>query len=139
MARTYYDDGSYIDTLDDGTTVGYNTSGVAVSKVESDGDYFQSVGYNTDARESAKLDAFVPRPNGDTRHWWDRVAEYGMTRAIDANFGPPAVNKTGAAGTFAGQNGRTYSQAGQNTQPNQGMGSMLPLILAGAVALFALA
>lgn len=137
MARQYFDDGSYIDTLDDGTTIGYNTMGVAVNKVEADGDYFQSSGYWTDARESQKLDAYTPRIAGDTRQWWERAAEYGLTRAIDANFGPSAVNKTSAPASYAGANGRTYSMAGSAGAPQQG-GSMVPVLIAAAVALFAL-
>jgi hypothetical protein len=138
MARQYFDDGSYIDTLDDGTTIGYNTMGVAVNKVEADGDYFQSPGYWTDARESQKLDAYTPRIAGDTRQWWERAAEYGLTRAIDANFGPSAVNKTSAPASYAGANGRTYLSGSGDPAQQQG-GSMVPVLIAAAVALFALA
>lgn len=138
MARTYYDDGSYIETLADGSTVGYNTAGIAVNKVELDGDYFQSAGYANDAREAAKLDQFVPNPTGGTQPWFERVAQYGLTRAIDANFGPSAVNKTSAGATYAGQNGKTYV----NGQQSQGMapGGMgwLPVALVAAVAFFAM-
>lgn len=138
MARIYYDDGSWIEIAADGTSYAANDAGVVVSKVEADGDYYQSAAYYTDAREAQKLDPFVPRPNGDTRPWWERVAEYGLTRAIDSNYGPPAANKTGAAATFAGQNGRTYSTApGAPGAAGQGAG-MLPLLLAAGLALFAL-
>lgn len=138
MPRQYFDDGSYIDTLEDGSTIGYNTAGVPVSKVEADGDYFQSPGYWNDAREAAKLDPYIPRPNGDTRPWYDRVAEYGLTRAIDANFGQPALNKTQAGGSFAGQNGRTYSTTPGSTVQNSGGMSWLPIALAAAAAFFVL-
>lgn len=139
MARQYYDDGSYIDTMENGDTIGYNTAGVPVNKVEADGDYFQSPGYWNDAREAEKLDAYVPRPNGDTRPWYERVAEYGLTRAIDSNFGAPATNKTGAGGSFAGQNGKTYSTTPGGTV-NGGGASMpwLPIALAAAAAFFVL-
>lgn len=140
MGRVYYDDGSWVEIDSAGTSYAANDQGVVVSKVEADGDYFQSPAYATDAREANKLDAFVPRPNGDTRPWWERVAEYGMTRAIDNQFGPAPTNKTGAAATFAGQNGRTYSQAtASGAAAGQGGGSFLPLLLAAGVALFALA
>lgn len=95
--------------------------------------------YSGDMREAMKLDAYVPRPDGDTRPWYERVAEYGLTRAIDSNFGPPATNKTCAVGTFAGQNGQTYRIVGSSAVPaTQQGGNMLPVILAAAVALFAL-
>lgn len=116
-----YGDYSNADTVTDGTSY--------------DADY----AYDADTREALKLDKFVPRPNGDARPWYERVAEYGLTRAIDSNFGPKAVNKTGAGGTFAGQNGRTYRQTGGAQDQTQAAGgSVLPLLLAGAVALFAL-
>jgi hypothetical protein len=47
------------------------------------------------------------------------------------------VDNTATAATFAGQNGRTYSSVG-TPKPVQQQGSILPLVLAGAVALFAL-
>ena len=137
MGRQYFDDGSWIETDSAGTSYAANTDGVVVSKVEADGDYFRSAAYWTDAREASKLDAYVPRPAGDTRPWYERVAEFGITRAIDANFGPYAANKTAMPATFAGQNGRTYSTVG--AQPGQQQGSILPLVAAAAVAFFALA
>lgn len=114
-----YGDYSNVDAATDGTIY--------------DSDY----AYGNDMREAMKLDPYVPRPNGDARPWWERVAEYGLSRAIDANFGPPPVDNTATAATFAGQNGRTYSSVG-TPKPVQQQGSILPLVLAGAVALFAL-
>lgn len=100
---------------------------------------YSSAQYAADVREAQKLDQYVPRGDNDTRPWWERVAEYGLTRAIDSNFGPPPVNKTGVGATFAGQNGRTY-QVGTTVPVTQNNGgNLLPLILAGAVAVFALA
>lgn len=91
-----------------------------------------------DDRESAKLDPFVPRPAGDTRPWWERVAEFGLTRAIDAHYGPAETNKTAQSGTFAGQNGRTYSmapvQSKQVPVTGQSMTMLLPLLAVAAVA-----
>ncbi len=134
MARVYFDDGSWIDTDDDGTTYAANNAGVVVSKVEADGDYFRSPAYYTDAREAAKLEAYVPAPNGDTRPWWERVAEYGLTRAIDNQFGPAQSNKTTAPATFAGQNGKTYSQVGTPTSAASSGSGIGPLLLAAAAA-----
>lgn len=93
--------------------------------------------YN-DQREAAKMDPFVARTEGDTRPWWERVAEYGVTRAIDNQFGPAQVNKTDMPATFAGQNGQTYSQVSGTGGAAAGGGSVLPLLL-GAAALFMLA
>jgi hypothetical protein len=91
-----------------------------------------------DDREAAKLDPFVARPAGDSRPWWERVAEFGLTRAIDAHYGPPETNKTAQSGTFAGQNGRTYSMAPgkYQTMPmnGQSMNMLLPLMAVAAVA-----
>lgn len=126
---------AYLETPD-GSFYELDADGFAVAAVDPNGNYFAA-----DDRESAKLDSYVPRPEGDDRPWYERVAEYGLTRAIDSNFGPKSVNKTGSAATFAGQNGRTYSQLGANGQPvapSGGIGGLLPLIVAGAVALFAL-
>lgn len=136
MGRQYFDDGSWIETDDSGTTYAANTLGSVVSKVTGDGSYYQSASYWTDARETAKVDAYVAAPSGDTRPWWDRAAEYGITRAIDNHFGPVQSNKTSQPATFAGQNGQTYSQVGSTL----GVGGIpiLPLILAGVAALFAL-
>lgn len=134
MARVYFDDGSWIDTTDDGTTYAANTAGVVVSKLEADGDYFRAPGYWTDAREAAKLEAYVPAPNGDTRPWWERVAEYGLTRAIDNQFGPPAANKTTAPATFAGQNGKTYSQVGSTSGSASSSGGIGQILVLAAAA-----
>lgn len=95
--------------------------------------------YDSDYREALKLDPYVARPAGDDRPWYERVAEFGLTRAIDAHYGPTAVNKTSTGATFAGQNGLTYSQVGRaNTGQPTTLGSVLPWLVAGAVALFAL-
>lgn len=106
-------------------------------------DNFGSYEFSTDAREAAKLDRFVPSAAGDTRPWWERVAEYGLTRAIDNQVGPAAPNKTQAPASFAGQNGRTYSQVGPQPGPGlMGMGSgtttLLLLAAVGVVAFLAL-
>lgn len=95
----------------------------------------------TDQREAAKMDAFVPRIEGDTRPWWERSVEYGITRAIDNKYGPGEVNKTDMPPTFAGQNGKTYSQVPPSVfkgYSDPGAGSILPLLL-GAAAIFMLA
>ena len=97
-------------------------------------DFYDVYSMSSDDREIAKLDSYVPKAPGDTRPWWERVAEYGLTRAIDNQVGPPAQNKTTAPASFAGQNGRTYSQVGSPLQQPQGGMSWLPLVAAGVAA-----
>jgi hypothetical protein len=101
------------------------------------------MGFDSDQRESDKLDPYIPRPDGDSRPWWERVAEYGLTRAIDSNFGPPAVNKTQTGGTFAGQNGLTYpisgpTSSGRDASVGPGNGTLV-LVAVAALAAFLLA
>lgn len=120
--------------LDGGGLNGYgNYEGVDTA---TDGTY-----YDSDYREAVKLDPYTAAPAGSGQmEWWERLAQYGATRAIDAQFGPPATNKTNQAGTYAGQNGLTYSRApGSTGVPVAGNGSMLPLLAAAAIAVFALA
>lgn len=136
MARQYFDDGSWIEVVD-GSSYAANTEGVVVSRVDANGNYYQSPSYWTDAREATKLDGYVASPSGDTRPWWERVAEYGLTRAIDNHLGPAQQNKTSAPATFAGQNGLTYSQVGTPLQQGGG-GGLLPLVALGALAFLAL-
>jgi len=119
--------------------------GLTSEEIQSLGNYGASTSttssvYDSDYREAIKLDPYVAKPAGDTRPWYERVAEYGLTRAIDSNYGPSAVNKTSTGATFAGQNGLTYSQVGRSNTAQQtaSVGNLLPWLLAGAVALFAL-
>lgn len=134
--RQIYDDGSFLDTQG-GFTYAGNTEGAVVSRTDASGNYWQSPSYWVDARESSKLDPYTA---GDaSMPWWERLAVYGVTRAIDNHIGPPEQNKTAAPATFAGQNGRTYSQVGSPLQGG-GIGGMgwLPLLAIGALAVFAL-
>ena len=90
-----------------------------------------------DARDDAQMQAFSPDPS---RPWWEAMAVYGLTRAIDNRFAPPSVSGNVNAGSFAGSNGRTYGNTPNNAPPpapaqGPGMGSML-LIGAAAVAAF---
>lgn len=88
--------------------------------------------YATDIREANKLDSFVAAPNGDTRPWYERVAEFGLTRAIDSHYGPTATLRNGPA-TYAGQNGQTYANG---AYPGSSGGNMTVLLLIG-IAIFA--
>lgn len=95
--------------------------------------YQLSAGFVADLREAAKIDPFVPTVAGDSRPWWERVAEFGLTRAIDSHYGVQMVNKTGTPVTFAGQNGRTYVVAPQQPQQPASVGGV-PLLLLAALA-----
>jgi hypothetical protein len=147
-----YDDGSY-DVTEGGTTYAYDTSGKLASQVtfqnmqggssfSLDGmgsyppAYQQAPGYGQDTREQQKLGGFYP----PSAPWWQGLATYGATRAIDAQFGPPPSQSNGY-GTFAGQNGRTYAQ-GPNRQNQGGAaddGSGLILLALAGLAFYALA
>lgn len=72
--------------------------------------------------------------------WWESIAAYGITRAIDNRFGPAPVSGNVQPGSFAGQNGRTYNNApqatGRTTAPaKQGDGGIGVALLAGLAAL----
>lgn len=64
----------------------------------------------TDYTEAAKMQQFS---GGGGTPWWQGLISYGITRAIDNRYGPPAVSGNVAPGTFAGQDGRTYAQQPQ--------------------------
>ena len=123
---------------DQAVAFGWNLdAGLVAQAVPTDSPYLNP-GYFTDWREAAKLDPFVPKANeSDARPWWERVAEYGLTRAIDSHFGMPAADKTSAPGTFAGANGRTYTNApGGGAQAAGGVHPLLLILAAGAALLF---
>ena len=136
MARQIFDDGSWLDTVD-GFTYAANTDGTVVSRTDASGNLYTAPGYWTDAFEASKVAPYVAAPSGDSRPWWERVAEYGITRAIDNHLGPTSQNKTSAPATFAGQNGQTYSQVG-SPLAGGGMGGLLPILAIGAAALLLL-
>lgn len=122
------------------SALGFDVNDTDTGSLYSLNNLSPSFAWYNDQREAHKMNAFVAALPGDTRPWWDRVAEYGVTRAIDNHFGPAQVNKTDMPATFAGMNGRTYSQVSQG-QPGGAAGgdeSILPLLLA-AGALFLIA
>lgn len=91
--------------------------------------------FATDVVESARFDAFTPRAGAnDNRPWYERVAEYGLGRYIDNQWGPTAANNTSQPGTFAGQNGRTYTNVPVQSQSVQAGGGFAPLLIVAAVA-----
>lgn len=92
-----------------------------------------------DNAEAAKLNQFYPGSStsgSSGPQWWEQLAAYGATRAIDAHFAPSTTDKTIMPGTYAGQNGRTYAGGAVGG----GMGSIDPIILIAlaAAAIYAL-
>lgn len=110
MGTYVYDDGSSITDL----------GGVVTST------------YATDQREQDKLGQFYPQGT----NWWESLATYGATRAIDSHFGPKELDKTAQPATFAGQNGQTYT-SGSAVPAGGGMSGLvlLGIGLAAAVLL----
>lgn len=87
--------------------------------------------YATDYRESQKLAPFYPAD----APWWESLAKFGVTRAIDAHYGAQAADKSVAGATYAGANGKTYATGAVGTMPNS---STLILIGLGVLGLFVL-
>jgi hypothetical protein len=139
MSRQYFDDGSWLETTNSGDTIAANWAGVPVSKVSSGGEFYRAPSYWTDAREADKLAPFSAQPTGaQPVEWWQSLAMYGATRAIDSHFGPPPSNRSNAPPTFAGQNGRTYSQIGNPNDTGAGGGGILPMLMLAGAAFIAL-
>jgi hypothetical protein len=135
------DDGS--STVYDGTdTYATNTEGVAVSRVGDDGSYEQSATYLADAREAEKLTQFYPQaptsPGAANAPWWEWAAKVGITRAIDAHFGPKASDKSTEGASYAGQNGQTYKTGKVRRAPNNQDNQLMVLIVLGGL-LYAIA
>lgn len=85
--------------------------------------------------DSSDARAMQPFAADQSAPWWQSLVAYGVTRAIDNRFAPPNVTGNTSPGSFAGANGRTYSQAPQAS----GGGAMLAgsgvpswLLIAGA-------
>lgn len=96
--------------------------------------YGDSFGYTSgDVFEAAKMEPFTPAANGQREAWWERVAMYGLTRAVDNRFGPQNIAGNTAPGSFAGQNGRTYTAepGAQRTAPVPARGGGISQAAAG--------
>lgn len=87
--------------------------------------------YATDYRESQKLAPFYPAD----APWWESLAKFGVTRAIDAHYGAQAVDKSVAGATYAGANGKTYATGNLGAGANS---STLVLIGLGVLVIYAL-
>lgn len=66
-------------------------------------------GYTGLAGDAADAAAMQPFSASQGMPWWQGVISYGLTRAIDNRFAPPNVQGNTSPGSFAGANGRTYS------------------------------
>lgn len=126
-----YDDGSY-DVTVGGATYAYDTSGAPYSSVSADGIYSPAAGFYQDRLEQAKFGQYYPGNDP----YWKNFAMYGATRALDAFFGPK-VMPANTSGTYAGENGKTYSQ-GKAVSKEKPDDSLIMLMLAG-FAFYALA
>lgn len=90
-----------------------------------------SVLYATDYREASKLQQFYPADSP----WWEGLAKFGITRAIDAHYGAQAVDKSLANATYAAANGRTVATGKLGTTPSS---STLVLLGLGVLVIYAL-
>lgn len=94
-----------------------------------------------DVYDMAQMQPFSSAPSDSPGlSWWESAAQYGITRAIDNRFGPTNVGGNTAPGTYAGQNGRTYSNAPGSAGGAQaaGIGGGTLLLVAAGVLAFAL-
>lgn len=94
---------------------------------------------SADLAEARKMSQYAP-DDGSGAPWWQSVIRYGLVKAIDNTL--PGQQRTGIQGntnpgTFAGQNGRTYSQPGPlNATPGgvaaaAGVAGLSPVMLLG--------
>jgi hypothetical protein len=90
--------------------------------------------FSTDAIEAAQMQPFSGGGSGEP--WWQSVIKYGATRAIDNRYGPVNVAGNTSPGSFAGQNGRTYSNGGAGGVLSAA--GLSPLLLIAAAAVVAL-
>jgi len=99
-----------------------------------------SYGYSMpgDLNDAAHMAPYVSNPaNGASVGYWEGLIGYGITRAIDNRLGPVPIQGNMTPGSFAGQNGRSYSQNTQGRTVQQaapqsgGLGLLLGL---GALA-----
>lgn len=123
-----------------GNTSGFDTGHLTMDAGESiyslGSGAYQYQGYGQDYAEAAKLGQFYPSTKttstGGTEPapWWEGLARYGVTRAVDAAFMTRNAQNNQSA-TYAGQNGQTYQQ-GRAPSPVMGGNNLLLLLLIGA-------
>lgn len=88
-----------------------------------------------DYNDAAQMQPFVA---DQSQPWWQNVISYGVVRAIDNRYGPTPVQGNTSPGSFAGQNGATYSQ-GPTPTPAAGGIPTTWLLLGGAAIIAFLA
>ena len=139
-------------SLTSGTGIsGFDTSGLTVDPGESlyslgnpNDNPFQaskSYSYLADESEAAKLASYYPTTDnaGNAAPWWQGLATYGATRAIDAAVGPKVNGSGGQQSTYAGADGKTYINGRLVNAPVNGTGGdLLPLLLLGGLAFLVL-
>lgn len=89
--------------------------------------------FANDNMEQARMGAAYP-DNGKSWDW--NAAALGVSRLIDTATKAYVNVKGSQAATYAGQNGLTYVSPGVQRQPQAQQGSLLPLVLLGALAAF---
>lgn len=121
-------EGTY--NYDDGSTVSYTLNADGSGGVSSTAATDNGVaGWSQDQAEAQKFSQFYP----GSKPWYEQLAMYGATRAIDSHFQRTETDKTAQPVTFAGQNGQTYAAGDTAPGPLKGMGGVL--LLAGAAVL----
>lgn len=93
-----------------------------------------------DTAEWQKMQPYVTQAQGEQAPWWQSVIKYGITKAVDNTFPSQSTGVRGNTnpGTFAGQNGRTYSNAnsvGGLVSSVSNMSPMTLLLIAGGIYL----
>ena len=96
----------------------------------------------SDQYDAAKMEPFNPGAQAG-QSWWESSLMYGISRAIDNRFGPVSVAGNVQAGSYAGANGKTYSQNGSaqvapSIASSLGVSPLVLLLGVGAVVWFAL-
>jgi hypothetical protein len=95
---------------------------------------------SSDLAEWNRMQTYTPAPAGSEGNaWWQNLVSFGVSRAIDNTLPGYSAGVQGnvAPGSFAGQNGQTYYQAGSlNAAPGlagvvASVQRMNPLVLVG--------
>lgn len=119
-----YDDGSSLTTYDDGSTLAIGTDGASSSTPVPS--------FSGDRAESMRLQGFS---QDQSVPWWQSMATYGFTRAIDNHYRNPPTPSGSQPATYSGQNGRTYANGVMVPNDPLGIGSIPPVLLLGGLAL----
>ena len=103
---------------------------------------------DSDQTEWAKMQTFTPAPADNAAPWWSNLVSYGVSKAIDNTFpgNPGGIQGNTRPGSFAGQNGMSYSQRGSSasapvlssgwlTRPSAATGGLSPILVIAGVFL----